>query len=76
MDPGSTSTMVNISGISLSDAEFTLLSRGLSFCPTLRHFDKTQILDDLKRFYRQLRLKEFSTDLEKEDSGVEYVDAT
>ena len=51
--------MVNLSGSALSEAEINLLSKGLSFCPTPRHIEKEQILDDLEKFFRRLHLKEF-----------------
>ena len=43
----SPSTVVNLSGVTLTDGEFHLLLRGLSFCPTPHHFNKDQLLDDL-----------------------------
>ena len=69
-DPDSTSTVANISGFTVSDAETTLLSRGLSFCPTPRHFDRKQIVDYIESFHRRLHMKEFFTDLEKEQNEV------
>ena len=69
-DPDSTSTVVNISGVTLSDAETALLSKGLSFCPTPRHFDRNQLVDDIESFFRRLRLKEFFIDLEEDQDEV------
>ena len=40
-------TVVNLSNTNLSDAEISLLSKGLSFCPTPPRLDTTQIGDDL-----------------------------
>ena len=65
-DPDSTSTVVNISGVTLSDADTTLLSKGLSFCPIPRHIDINQIVDDVETFFRRLRMKEFFIDREEE----------
>ena len=41
------STVVNISGLLLNDSKINLLSKGLSFCPILRHIYKIKIMDDL-----------------------------
>ena len=46
--------------------EKTLLSKGLSFCPTPTQLDENQLLDDLESFFRRLRLKEFFLDPEEE----------
>ena len=64
-----TTTVVNLSGQDLSDEENTLLSKGLSFCPTPRRLDENQLLDDLESFFRRLRLREFFLDLEDEESS-------
>ena len=58
-DPDAPTTVVNLSRVALSEAETNLLSKGLSFCPTPRHMNKEEILDDLEMFFRRLRLKEF-----------------
>ena len=69
-DPEAPTTVVNLSGIALSEAEINLLSKGLSICPTPRHIEKEQILDDLEKFFRRLRLKEFFLEEEEEDSDA------
>ena len=71
-DPEVPTTVVNLSGNALSEAEINLLSKGLSFCPTPRHIEKEQILDDLEKFFRRLRLKEFflKEEEEEEDSDA------
>ena len=61
--------MVNLSGVALSEAEMNLLSNGLSFCPTPRHMKKEEILDDLEKFFRRLRLKEFFLEEEEEEES-------
>ena len=61
-------TVVNLSGCPLSPDEVQLLSRGLSFCPTPPHLNTTQVLDDLERYNRRLRLKEFFADKEEDVS--------
>ena len=52
-------TVVNLSECPLSSDEVQLLSKGLSFCPTPPHLNSTQVLDDLERYNRRLRLKNF-----------------
>ena len=59
------STVINLSGVHLSEDEVKLLSKGLSFCPTPRRADKDEILDDLESYFRRLRLKEFFLDNEE-----------
>ena len=59
--------MVNLSGLSLDDAEINLLLKGFCFCPTPRHMKKEEILYDLKKFFRQLRLNEFFQEVEEEE---------
>ena len=49
-DPDAPTTVVNLSGVTLSEAETNLLSKGLSFCPTPRHIKKEEILDNLEKF--------------------------
>ena len=61
-----------------------LLLKGLSFCPTLHHNEIEQTLDDLEKFFRWLRLKEFleENEAEKESDAKaffhppEYMDAS
>ena len=60
---------MNLSGVALSEAETNLLSKGLSFCPTPRHMKKEEILDDLEKFFRRLRLKEFFLEEEEEEEN-------
>ena len=50
-----------------------LLTKGLFFCPTPRHLNKTEILDDLESYFRRLRLKEYFLDAqtEGEDNDAE-----
>ena len=57
--PPYTSMVVNLSGVPLSDAELSLLSKGLSFCPTPPKPDAFKMEMDLEDFYRRLRLKDF-----------------
>ena len=60
--------VVNLSECPLSSDEVQLLSRGLSFCPTPPHLNSPQVLDDLERYNRRLRLKEFFAGKEEDDA--------
>jgi hypothetical protein len=51
--------VLNLSSRKLTDIEFRLLGKGLSFCPKLKSHDKIKIAEDIFRFSRRLRLKEF-----------------
>ena len=62
---------MNLSGEELSKEEETLLSKGLSFCPTPTHLDEDQLLDDLDSFFRRLRLREFFLDPEEDEENVD-----
>lgn len=64
--PLTTNTVVNLSGVSLSEAELSLLSKGLSLCPTPPTLDTFQMEIDLEDLYRRLRLKEFFYDSESD----------
>ena len=61
------STVINLSGSQLSDAEMALLSKGLSFCPTPPSVNTEQLRDDFERFFRRIRLKEFFSDRASEE---------
>ena len=63
-------TVVNISNVPLSQSEVKLLSRGLSFCPKPSNIDQFQLKDDVKQFFRRLRLREFFYD--PEDTTTTY----
>ena len=52
-DPEAPTTVVNLSGVALDEAEINLLSKGPSFCPIPRHMKKEQILDKLEKFFRR-----------------------
>ena len=62
-------TVVNLSVTALEEAEINLLSKGLSFFPTPRHIRKEEILDDLEKYFRRLRLKEFFLEEEEEEDS-------
>jgi hypothetical protein len=62
--------VLNVSSVTLSDSETSLLSKGLNFCPTPREVNDLQLREDARAFFRQLRLKEhFSRKDSKEDSA-------
>ena len=63
------STVVNLSGIPLSEAETSLLSKGLSFCPTPPQLQTVQLENDLESYFRRLRLREFFLDEETDNSA-------
>jgi hypothetical protein len=56
------STVVNLSSSTLSDAEHNLLSRGLKFCPTPPDVNQVELSQDLTQYYRRIRLREFFLD--------------
>ena len=68
-DPDVPTTVVNLSGVVLSEAKINLLLKGLSFCPITRHLRKEEILEDLQKFFIRFRLKEFFTEKEEEEEG-------
>ena len=49
--------VVNLSNRKLNKAEVSLLSKGLTFCPTPNSVDKLVLKEDLEKFGRTLRLK-------------------
>ena len=51
--------VVNLSNKVLTEAEISVLSKGLKFCPTAKEIDRAKIKDDLEQFGRRLRLKWF-----------------
>ena len=64
--PASTATttqsVILLSSVTLSEAERSLLGRGLSFCPTPPRLNTFQLQYDLNIFYRRLRLREYFFD--------------
>ena len=43
----------------LTNDEISVLDLGLTFCPSVQHFNKEQLADDVYKFIRQLSLKEY-----------------
>ena len=50
-------TVINLSDHTLTDAQITLLSKGLKFCPTPGEPEQGDLWRDLQKFHRSLRLK-------------------
>ena len=69
--PETPTTVVNLFGVALGEAEINLLSKGLSFCPIPCHMKKEEILDDLEKFFRRLRVKEFFQEEEEEETDAD-----
>ena len=53
-------TVVNISGVALDNDEISLLSRGLSFCPSPWQANYEEILDDLQGYFGRRLLQAFT----------------
>ena len=68
--------IIKLSNLPLSRADVSLLSKGLSFCPTLCHLNKKEVVDDLERYFRRLHLGEFFVDIweeeEENDTSTEF----
>ena len=52
-------TIFNLSKYTLTDAETSLLERGLKFIPTKPHVDISKLLADLREWERRMRLMEY-----------------
>ena len=57
--PLDTSSVVNLSNVTLTDNKTQLLARGLGFCPSPRHIDWTEVNADFDEFARPLCIIEF-----------------
>ena len=49
--------MVNLSSVQLTEAEQSLLSKGLNFCPGPVSYNHGKLIDDTKQFSRRIRLR-------------------
>lgn len=64
--------VVNLSSKDLTDAETSLLSKGLNFCPNPSKINEHELSEDLNQFSRRLRIKEYFHAKEKNgDNEVE-----
>jgi hypothetical protein len=52
-------SLINLSKRRLSDTDYILLGKGLSFVPKLKSHDKVKLAEEVFRFSRRLRLKEY-----------------
>ena len=57
----------------LTSDEISVLDLGLTFCPSMQHFNKEQLADDVYKFICQLSLREY---LCNEDGESENIQAT
>ena len=62
MPSTSGTTIVNLSGMTISTDEEKLFSRGLNFCPATGFVEEFQLLRDFDNFARNLRLREYFMD--------------
>ena len=67
------SNVVNLSNVSLSEAQLSLLSKGLKFCPTPGEPNMGDLRRDLDAFHRKLRWKSFFDNKDKDPTdGTTY----
>ena len=59
--PDQEETVINLSTVQLSDSEIKVLSRGLSFVPTPKRINWTEVQVDINKFARSLRLTDTFT---------------
>ena len=55
-------SVVNLSNVTLTHDETKLLARGLTFCPTPRQINWSEVTADFDEFARRLRITEFFHD--------------
>ena len=53
------SVVVNLCDRTLDEAEISLLSKGFSFCLTLKEVDVFSLRKDIFKYVRRIRLKEY-----------------
>ena len=56
------SNIISLSSRKLSDPEASVLELGLTFCPSVKSYDKEKVADDFYHFIRRLKLKEYFHD--------------
>ena len=65
--------VVNLSNRVLSEAEISLLSKGLKFCPTPLELDRSAIKRDFKEFSRKIKCKAyFLSGISNEEGGLGF----
>ena len=62
-----------MSSARLSNSEWSVLEKGLNFCPTSKEPNRINLLDDLYFFCRKLRLKEYFYSPESGNTDVEAI---
>ncbi len=58
-------TVVNLSNRELTEPEVNILSKGLKFVPTATSIDKTELIADVIKWSRHMRLREFFAERRK-----------
>ena len=69
-DPTNVTTVYNLSSYQLSEAEKSLLEKGLKFCPTPPKPDVGDIFHDVDNFFRSANLKLFFSDFENAQTNT------
>ena len=67
-------TVLNFSSRRLSDDDFILLGKGLSFCPKTKCHDKIKLAEEHFEYIGRLRLKEFVFESDKNKDTPEKED--
>ena len=60
-----TDLVANLSNYQLNEEEIKVLVKGLKFIPSPRNINETEVLADINKFSRQMRLKEYLHDINK-----------
>ncbi len=60
----------NMSDLQLKDNQISIISRGLSFCPTPGEPDMGQMFLDLERLFKKMRLTLFWAENQPQDTSV------
>lgn len=63
--------VVNLSSKELSEPEKALLSKGLSFCPRPKGYDRGKLIEDTMAFSRRMRLKSHFSNVDKFDNAID-----
>ena len=63
--------VINLSSHTLSEAEISLLSKGLSFCPCPGPLDLSSAMSDLDKFHRSLRLAIHFQEMDAQASSID-----
>ena len=69
-------SVVNLSSLSLDQHTLTLLSYGLSFCPTPRRDNKALVIENIQKFLRKIKLRGFFMDDQPSVSSSQHTLAT